>query len=94
MTTTQELEMKIKQEKAKLQAMQTRLVATKHKERTGQLVAAGVLLEQIFKSQTQTERQEWTKLADRLFSRNPSIHRRLLVFFNRLDSEFPCSDKA
>ena len=90
MTTTDDLEKKIRQEKARLQLMEARLSEQRRKDRTGQLVAGGVLLEQIFMGESSPEkRQTWLSTAQLYLGNNPRMMKRLEAMFVRLDLEYP-----
>jgi len=83
------MELKIAKAKAKVQKMEALFNEKKRKERTSQLVAAGVLLEMIYREDTLSERQEWLGVAKINLKNNPSVLKRVIAFFKRLDDEYP-----
>lgn len=85
LTTEEKRKQRIAQLKAKLQKEEARLNQDKRKERNGQLIAFGVLVEEIFKSGnsqlvTMLEDAAKTRLKDRNLNR-------ALAGFERLKSE-------
>ena len=84
--TTEEKRLKrIEQLKAKLQKEEARFNAGKRKERNGQLVVFGVLVEEMYKSVDAAARQKWIDGAKKhLKDRNL---KRALDGFARLDKE-------
>lgn len=84
-TTEEKRKQRIAQLKAKLQKEEARLNQEKRKERNGQLIAFGVLIEEIFKSRnsqlvTMLEEAAKTRLKDRNLNR-------AIAGFERLRSE-------
>lgn len=76
---------KIAQLKAKLQKEEALLNNSRRKERNGQLVVLGVLVEELYTSGDQGERHQWReKVKKHLQDRNLS---RALAAFDRLDSQ-------
>lgn len=76
---------KIAQLKAKLQKEESLLNHSRRKERNGQLVVMGVLVEMLYKSSDQAEQNQWREKAKKhLQDRNLS---RALAAFDRLDSQ-------
>lgn len=59
LTTEEKRLKKIAQLKAQLQKEEARLNQDKRKERNGQLIALGVLVEEMYKSGDETARQKW-----------------------------------
>lgn len=82
LTTEQKRLQKIAQLKAKLQKEEARFNQEKRKERNGQLVAFGVLVEELFKTGDEASRQKWIDGAKKhLKDRNLD---RVLAGFERL----------
>lgn len=82
LTTEEKRKLKIAQLKAQLQKEESRLNKDKRKERDGQLIAFGVLIEEVFKTGDETARQKWLDLAKKhLKDRNLT---RALAGFERL----------
>lgn len=82
LTTEEKRKKRIAQLKAKLQKEEARLNQDKRKERNGQLIAFGVLIEEIFKSGnsqlvTMLEDAAKTRLKDRNLNRALAGFRRL-----------------
>jgi len=90
-TTPKTLEQKISETKARLQMMENKLSETKRKERNSQLIAAGILVEQMFKNDNSREREEWIYATEFHFKNNPNIHQRLISMFQRLQDDYPAS---
>lgn len=85
MTTQEKRIQRIKQLKARLQKEEAKLNASRRKERTGQLVSWGVMVEEIFKATDMKGRQQFIAYAQKyLKDRNLE---RALAGFSRLDSE-------
>lgn len=59
LTTEERRKKRIAQLKAQLQKEEARLSKDKRKERDGQLIAFGVLVEEMFKSGDETARKKW-----------------------------------
>lgn len=82
LTTEEKRLQKIAQLKARLQKEEARLNQDKRKERNGQLVACGVLVEEMFKAGDEIARQKWIDGAKKhLKDRNLD---RALACFERL----------
>lgn len=82
LTTEEKRRNKIAQLKAQLQKEEARLNQDKRKERNGQLIALGVLVEEMYKSGDETARQKWLDGAKKhLKDRNLT---RALAGFERL----------
>ena len=82
LTTEEKRKLKIAQLKAQLQKEESRLNKDKRKERDGQLIAFGVLIEEAFKTGDEAARQKWVDLAKKhLKDRNLT---RALAGFERL----------
>jgi hypothetical protein len=82
LTTEERRLQRIAQLKAKLQKEEARLSQDKRKERNGQLVAFGVLVEELFKAGDEAARQKWIDGAKKhLKDRNLE---RVLAGFQRL----------
>lgn len=80
LTTEEKRKLKIAQLKAQLQKEEAKLNQSQRKERNGQLIALGVLVEEMFKSGDETARQKWTDGAKKhLKDRN--LSRALAAFF-------------
>lgn len=78
---------KIAQLKARLQKEEAMLKKSQRKERDGQLVVFGVLVEELYKTATKDERMRWAEKANQLLTdRNLA---RALAGFERLDIAFP-----
>lgn len=78
-------EKKVAQLKAKLQKEEAKLSQSRRKERDGQLVAMGVLVETLYKAADDAARTKWCKQAESaLKDRNLE---RVLAAFSRLDSD-------
>lgn len=85
LTTSEKRAIKISQLKAKLQKEQAKLTAVARKERNGQLIALGVLMEELYKHWDRTKRLEFASLAGKTLSgRNLD---RVLGAFKRLEGE-------
>jgi len=85
MTTEERRRKKIAELKARLQKEEARLSQDKRKERTGQLVAFGVLVEELFKAGDEAARQKWIDGAKKhLADRNLT---RVISGFSRLHGE-------
>lgn len=85
LTTSEKRAIKIRQLKAKLQKEQAKLNNVARKERNGQLIAFGVLLEIVYKNASREERLKWATDAGKLLSgRNLD---RVLGGFKRLEEE-------
>lgn len=89
--TTQEKRLKrIAQLKARLQKEEAKFNASKRKERTGQLVSWGVMVEEYFKTLDDSGRKVLIEMAHKyLKDRNLE---RALAGFSRLSKEVPKSD--
>ena len=82
LTTEERRKQKIAQLKAQLQKEESRLNKDKRKERDGQLIAFGVLVEEMFKTAEPENRQKWLDGAKKhLKDRNLT---RALAGFERL----------
>lgn len=82
LTTEQKRAKRIEQLKARLKKEEARLADSERKKRTGQLISWGVMVEEIFKSADETERQRWVESAKKhLKDRNLQ---RALEGFSRL----------
>ena len=82
LTTEERRKQKIAQLKAQLQKEESRLNKDKRKERDGQLIAFGVLVEEMFKTAEPENRQKWLDCAKKhLKDRNLT---RALAGFERL----------
>jgi hypothetical protein len=85
LTTSEKRVIKINQLKAKLQKEQARINAVARKERNGQLIALGVLGEELYKAASRDERLKMATEAGKLLSgRNLD---RVLGAFKRLEEE-------
>ncbi len=85
LTTSEKRAIKINQLKARLQKEQAKLTAVARKERNGQLIALGVLMEELYKHWDRTKRLEFASLAGKTLSgRNLD---RVLGAFKRLEGE-------
>lgn len=84
-TTEERRKQRIAQLKARLQKEEARLNQGERKKRNGQLVALGVLVEQMFKVGDNAARQKWEDAAKKhLEGRNLE---RVLAAFKRLETE-------
>jgi len=82
LTTEEKRLQKIAQLKARLQKEEARLNQDKRKERNGQLIALGVLVEEMYKAEDESSRIKWTDGAKKhLKDRNLE---RVLAAFSRL----------
>lgn len=76
---------KIAQLKAKLQKEEALLNKNKRQERNGQLIALGILVEEMYKKSDESSRQKWAENAkNNLADRNLE---RVLKAFERLEKE-------
>ena len=83
LTTEERRKQKIAQLKAQLQKEESRLNKDKRKERDGQLIAFGVLVEEMFKTAEPENKEKWLVNAKKyLKDRNLA---RALAGFERLD---------
>ena len=83
-TTNEKRLKKIEQLKERIAKEQARLNDSIRKERTGQLVAAGVLMESIYKSATPVGRQRIKDQAQKHLTDERNL-KRVQAMFNRLD---------
>ncbi len=83
-TTNEKRLKKIEQLKERIAKEQARLNDSIRKERTGQLVAAGVLMESIYKSATPEGRQRIKDQAQKHLTDERNL-KRVQAMFNRLD---------
>jgi len=83
------IEAKIKQGRARFDKMEASLIEKKRKERTSQLVAAGVLFQEAYKHFSQQTRQGWVSVARKNFSSNKHMLNRLVDMFDILNEDFP-----
>lgn len=84
-TTDEKRFKRIAKLKAKIQKEEALLNHSRRKKRDGQLVALGVLVEDIYKSSDAAGRNQWREKAkERLKERNLD---RVLAAFSRLDGE-------
>jgi hypothetical protein len=84
LTTEDKRLQKIAQLKARLQKEEARLNQDKRKERDGQLIAFGVLVEELFKAGDPVARQKWQDGAKKHL--NDRNLKRALAGFSRLDA--------
>lgn len=87
LTTEEKRQQKIAQLKAQLQREEALLRKNQRKERDGQLIVMGVLVEELFKEASEIERARWIEKAKQKFKdRNLT---RALAFFERLEHAYP-----
>jgi hypothetical protein len=85
LTSSEKRVIKINQLKAKIQKEQAKLNSAARKERNGQLIALGVLVEVMYQNASREERIRWATDAGKLLSgRNLD---RVLGAFKRLEDE-------
>lgn len=85
LTSSEKRIIKINQLKAKIQKEQAKLTVAARKERNGQLIAFGVLVEVLYRNASREERLKWATDAGKLLTgRNLD---RVLGGFKRLEDE-------
>jgi len=94
MKNRRSLEEKAAQLKAALIKTEGLISERSRKERTGQLVAAGVLLEYVYKGGSMKGRAFYHQKAHQWLEGNPRTLDRALAMFARLDQAFPVTPET